>query len=275
MLKLPLEFANIDARYLPMRLLCCLLFSFALFAAATARTAALPHRILIVATNTATFNGQKNGTFLIEIAYPYAYWRSKGLEVQVVTPLGGPVALYHKGDTLPGLRQHIANPEFQQAMAHSLRPQDVQAEDYSAIYYPGGYGAFVDVCTHKKIAKLAARIHAQGGWLSSAGHGAAALTAIRSQGKAAVAGAEVSCFPTWAEQAWMTESDYGKALPFDMEARLRSLGAVVRVPAQDKPKDIPTVVDDRHRIMTAAFADNALLLAEELAEYVTMPKVMP
>lgn len=186
---------------MPMRLVCYLLFAFASFAAAAAQPAALPRRILIVGTNTATFNGQKNGTFLIEIAYPFAYWRSKGLEVQVVTPLGGLVALYHKGDTLPGLRQHIANAEFQQAMARSLRPQDVKAKDYSAIYFPGGYGAFVDVVTNKKIAHLAARIHAQGGWLSSAGHGTAALTAIQSQGQPVVAGAEVSCFPTWAEQA--------------------------------------------------------------------------
>lgn len=232
-------------------------------------------RILIVGTNTATFNGQKNGTFLVEIAYPFAYWRSKGVVVDVVSPLGGAVALYHKGDTLPGLAQHLANTEFQQAMAHSLAPRAVDAKVYDAVYFPGGYGAFMDVCQDKRIAKLAARIHAQGGWIATAGHGAAALVQLKHKGQPLVRGAQLSCFPTWAERAWMKESDFGKALPFDMEASLRSLDALVTVPSEANPKEMPTVIDEDRRFVTGAFADAALLVAEELLAYLMAPEVMP
>lgn len=258
-----------------MRLSICLLLALLPAALLLAQKPAKPQRILIVGTNTATFNGQKNGTYLIEIAYPFAYWRSKGLQVDVVSPQGGAVALYHKGDTLPGLRQRIADPEFQQAMAHTLAPRDVDPQHYGAVYFPGGYGAFMDVCNDKRIAKLAVRIHRQGGWIATAGHGAAALTQLKHKGKPLVKDAALSCFPTWAERAWMQESDHGKLLPFDMEERLRSLGAKVTVPSQENPKELPTVIDEEHRFLTGAFADAALMVAEELVEYLLVPVFMP
>lgn len=270
---MPLKLLKLGATSTPMRRYLCLIFALLPTALLLAQKPALPHRILIVGTNTATFNGQKNGTFLVEIAYPFAYWRTKGLEVHVVTPQGGAVALYHKGDTLPGLAQHLANPEFQQAMAHSLAPRAVKAENYGAIYFPGGYGAFLDVCTDKHIARLAARIHTQGGWIASVGHGAAALVQLKHKGQPLVRGVQLTCFPTWAEQAWMKESDFGKALPFDMEARLRSLGAQVSVPTEANPGGLPTMIDTDKCFVTEAFADAALLVAEELVEWVTAPPI--
>ena len=59
-------------------------------------------KILIVATNVDLLGKNENGTFLIEIAYPFQYFIDNGYDVDITTPKGGQVALYPKEYAGPG-----------------------------------------------------------------------------------------------------------------------------------------------------------------------------
>lgn len=224
-------------------------------------------KVLIVASNVATVNHAPNGTFLMEIAYPFRYFMEQGYEVDVVSPKGGQVALYHKGDTAQDLSLIARDWGFIKRTSQSLSPRQVKAGDYAAIYYPGGYGLFWDVNQNQAIARIAATIYKNGGVVGAAGHGAASLANIRlSRNVYFVTGKKMTCFPTWAEQEWMKESAYGKLLPFDMQQVLTDRKAELVVSTREtfrEPEKI-LVSDTANRLVTASFADGAGWVAENM-----------
>lgn len=224
-------------------------------------------KVLIVATNVAEVNGKVNGTYLMEIAIPFHCFVQKGYEVEVVSPKGGKVAIYHKGDTVPILKSIAQNNLFIQKTQNSLQPKKVNAGDYCAIIFPGGYGHFWDVFTNSDIASLAARIYESGGYIGSLGHGAADLLNIRlSSGEFFVKGKLMTCFPSWFEREYMTEANYGELLPVDMQQELSARGAHLKVCTwENKESNVDiTVVDRENRLVTAAFADGGEFVATEI-----------
>ncbi|MBO9574073.1 MAG: hypothetical protein J7497_17935, partial [Chitinophagaceae bacterium] len=52
-------------------------------------------KVLIISTNVDSLQGDANGTFLMEIAYPLLEFAKAGIEVEVLTPNGGKAAIYH------------------------------------------------------------------------------------------------------------------------------------------------------------------------------------
>ncbi len=224
-------------------------------------------KILIVASNVATVNGKINGTYLMEIAAPFDYFIKQGFEVDVLSPLGGAAAIYHKGDTTARLKEMALNSGFQKAVANTRSPKQVNAGDYGAILFPGGYGHFWDVFGHKEICAIAAAIYEAGGVVGALGHGTADLAGITlSTGNYLVKGKSLTCFPTWVEKEFMTEADYGRLLPFDMEKELAARGAMLKDMSKEGSKSGSNIraVDAENRIVTAAFADGGEFVAKEM-----------
>jgi putative intracellular protease/amidase len=240
---------------------------FALLALLPSICFAQSKKVLIVASNVTTVNQSPNGTFLMEIAYPFRYFMEQGYAVDVVSPAGGQVALYHKGDTAQDLSLIARDRGFIEKTSQSLSPRQVKAGDYAAIYYPGGYGLFWDVNQNETIARIAATIYKNGGVVGAAGHGAASLVDVRLSRKVyLVTGKKMTCFPTWAEQEWMKESEYGKLLPFDMQQALtdRKAELVVNTRETFKDADRKRVSDAANRLVTASFAPDAAWVAENM-----------
>ncbi len=77
----------------------------------------------------------------------------------------------------------------------------------------------------------------------------------------------MTCFPGWAELAWMDRSAYGARLPFDMEALLRRRGARLRVCSRETRSDpaLTRVLDPQGRLISGAFAGDADWVGEQLA----------
>lgn len=227
-------------------------------------------KILIVGSNVPVYNQKTNGTFLVEISVPFAYFTNHGYEVDVVTPLGGKTAMYHRGDTNKILKEKALDPRFTQKTTNSLKPPQVRAEDYAAIVFPGGYSHFEDVLNNKEITALAARIYESGGIIGALGHGTADLLNIKlSSGEYFVKGKTLTCFPTWCEKEFMTEADYGKALPVDMQSELEKRGAILKVCTKENQKTsahLMRVTDKEHRLVTASFADSGEFIAGEIVE---------
>lgn len=224
-------------------------------------------KILIVATNVDVLGKNENGTYLVEIAFPFQYFIDKGYEVDIVTPKGGQAALYPKEYAGPGLGKIQRSELFVAKTGRTLAPTEVNDTSYAAIYYPGGYGQFFDVVKDDHIALLTVKIYEKGGIIASAGHGTASLTNIKlSSGKYLVEGKTMTCFPHWVELQRMFQSDYGKLLPFDMEKVLTERGAnlvTYKNETKQSGKGISTIVDEKNRMVTGAFADDALWVAEE------------
>lgn len=229
-------------------------------------------KILIVGSNVAEYNHKKNGTYLMEIAIPFNYLSLQGYEVDIVTPEGGKTAIYHKGDTVKILKEIMADPNFKTKTLASLKASEVNGENYAAIIFPGGYGHFEDVFHNKTIATIAMRIYEAGGIVASLGHGTADLLNIRlSNGDYFVKGKTLTCFPTWAEKEFMTEADFGKLLPVDMQSELSKQGAIVKVCTKETAK-LETellVTDKSNRLVTASFADGGEYIAKQVIELIS------
>jgi putative intracellular protease/amidase len=224
-------------------------------------------KILIVGTNVGVVNQKTNGTYLMEIAVPFDYFIQQGYDVDIVTPNGGKTAIYHKGDTLPLLKKMALNSVFIQKTANSSSPDKIKSSDYAAILFPGGYGHFYDVYENKNILAITSQIYESYGVIGSLGHGTADLLNVKlKSGDYLVKGKKMTCFPTWVEKEYMTEADYGKLLPVDMESELIKRGALVKARTKEMQgtKDDSFVTDAPNRVVTASFADGGEYVAKEM-----------
>ena len=229
-------------------------------------------RILLVATNVDQVGGQTSGTFLMEIAIPFRRLAALGYELDVTTPRGGKAAVYHAGETWPELLAARDDPAFVRKTAETIPAEAIRAHDYAAVFYPGGHGQFWDVVEDQRIAAAAAQVHEAGGVIATVGHGAASLVNIRqSNGRYLVEGKRMTCFPWWAEREWMAISDYGKRLPFDMEAVLRERKADLVICTKEtmRQQDLILVTDEPNRLITGSFATAAGPVAEGLHKLVS------
>ena len=128
--------------------------------------------ILVALTNIPTY-GEKNaatGLWLGEAAEFVDEVGKRGYAVDYVSPQGGYVPLdprsmkrtYADAATFALYRSQ----DFQErALARSMRPDDVEAEKYAALYYTGGHGVMWDFPGSEGLARLCLQIYHGGGFL--------------------------------------------------------------------------------------------------------------
>lgn len=197
-------------------------------------------RILFVVTSTSQMtNGHKTGYFLSEVAHPWKVLHDAGYVIDFVSPKGGqpPVDAFDLTD--PINKEFWDNKEYNSKINHSMKPSEVKAADYSAIYYAGGHGAMFDLPTDEGIAMLAAKIYEAGGVLGAVCHGPAGLVGIKlSNGKYLVDGKHINSFTN-------TEEDINGSssmIPFLLESKLKERGAIYE---KSDPWQVHVVSDQR------------------------------
>lgn len=222
------------------------------------------NKILIICTNIDTVNGQKNGTFLSEIAIPFILLEEENYEIDIVSPQGGPIPIYYKFDTTEIIKRALHSKYYNQQINNSKKANKINFKDYNALILPGGYGQFWDIHSHTEINKLIANIHENGGIIASLGHGTSSLVNVHlSNNEPLVKGVTLTCFPSWFEKEIMFEADYGKLLPFDMEEELINKGAnLKRVDKETRSNG--QIVDTEHKIITASSATGGEFIVEEI-----------
>ena len=223
-------------------------------------------KVLIVSTNIDSLQNMPNGTFLMEIAYPFLAFTNAGVQVDILTPKGGKAALYHRGPMPESLSAIQQSNEFVVKTMHTLAPDQVIVSDYSGIFYPGGGGQFYDVVNNNSISTIAARIYENGGVIGSTGHGPVSLINIKlSDSTYLVKGKRITCFPKYASAKW---------LPIDWEKELSDKGASVILPTTAEEKDKGLQLQDKDtRIISGSFAENAQWVAEQMANFIRTSKV--
>src|SRR3954463_8874294 len=88
--------------------------------------------------------GEKTGFWLEEFTAPYYILKDAGLEVALTSPKGGqpplrPRRVDPKSET-ESMRRFKNDPEAKAGLASTLKLSDVSADEYDAVFYPGGLG---------------------------------------------------------------------------------------------------------------------------------------
>lgn len=94
-----------------------------------------------------------------------------------------------------GYKAYLRDPELQQKLAHTLRPDEVDPDDYAAIYFAGGHGTMWDFPGNEALAELTGRLYGGGGVVGAVCHGVTGLLDVQlSDGKYLLDGHQVTGF---------------------------------------------------------------------------------
>jgi len=130
--------------------------------------------ILMIVTSAGRMpNGKPTGLWLEEFAVPYETLRDAGHAVIAASPKGGdtPIDPKSAGDA----EKH---PEWEEAAKRLQQTQPLEglrADDYGAVFIPGGHGTMFDFPDNPVLGALLADFHAQGKPIASVCHGPAAF----------------------------------------------------------------------------------------------------
>ena len=221
-------------------------------------------KILFITTNVNEMKNESNGTYLIELAIPFKQFSEKQLAVDIVSPKGGEIPIYHSGDTTSLVKSVIKSELFQNKTKNSLKPTEINPKEYLAVIIPGGYGQFWDTHKDADILRVISEIYDNGGIIGTIGHGTATLIDVKlNSGEYLVKDKTMTSFPTWNEKNIMKQSDFGKLLPYDMETELLNRGANLKVYNHEKKINYE-IVDSENRLITASFANSGKFVADEV-----------
>ena len=121
--------------------------------------------------------GKKTGLWLEEFAAPYYLFKDVGAEITLASPKGGQPPLDPKSDdpaSQTSVIQRFKNDkEAQQALANTVKLSNIKAEDYDAVFYPGGHGPLWDLSEDCDSIALIEALYAAGKPVAAVCHGPA------------------------------------------------------------------------------------------------------
>jgi putative intracellular protease/amidase len=220
------------------------------------------NKILMVASNVNDMGDPEKHDArnnLWEYAPAYHVFVSHGYEVDFVSPYGGQIPFMM--DPIGISSYTIKYEGFLDKANNSLRPEELNPNNYSAVYIGGGYGNLFDVATDEKILRLIANIYEQGGIVGSCGHGAGGFANVKlSDGNYLIKDKKIAGFPnsTELQKSWAKK---GALLPFFVETKLSQNGAIV-INKQSVPDKHAVITDQR--IVTSMFLPSAAIVAKEI-----------
>lgn len=159
-------------------------------------------KVLIIETNVTRYQGttEPTGLWLGEAAEFVDEMQKVGIEFDFVSPNGGFVSLDPRSMkyTDESILEIYEDPDFiHRGLTNTLRPDQVNPTDYSAIYYTGGHGVMWDFPEDLTIQNLATAIYDNGGYLVSVCHGVAGLLNIKDKsGNYLIEGKNITGFTT-------------------------------------------------------------------------------
>jgi len=188
-------------------------------------------RILIVVTSHAQLGntGEKTGFWLEELASPYYVFVDAGAEITLASIQGGAAPLDPKSDApetqTESTRRFMADEQAKKQLMNTIAIANVTADDYDAIFLPGGHGTMWDFPTSTQLTQLIETFDQQQKVIAAVCHAPAALVPVKAQsGQSFVKGRVVTGFTNAEETAVKLE----QVVPFLLETRLRELGGDFR-----------------------------------------------
>lgn len=108
-------------------------------------------KILIVLTSHSALGdtGNKTGFWIEEFAAPYYTLEAAGADITIASPLGGQPPIDPKSDEAgtqtPATIRFKSDVVLQELLANTQKLTDISADDFDAVFYPGGHGPLWDL----------------------------------------------------------------------------------------------------------------------------------
>ena len=184
-------------------------------------------KILIVLTSHDQLGttGQKTGFWLEEFAAPYYVFKDADADITIASPKGGQPPLDPKSDEpdfqTDATRRFKEDENAQAALAKTMKLADISAENYDAVFYPGGHGPLWDLAEDHNSIALIESMYAAGKPVAAVCHAPAVFKHTKtSEGFPLVEGKSVTGFSNSEEDAvQLTE-----IVPFLVEDELKAKG---------------------------------------------------
>ena len=201
-------------------------------------------KVLIVLTNIEKYSGidRPTGLWLSELTHFYDVLVKNNISADFVSPNGGYVPVEPQSisnmDAIDWT--YYQDEDFRnRALGKTLRPTEINVDDYSAIYYAGGHGTMWDFPGSVDLGKIGSAIYQNNGIVSAVCHGVVGLLPITdAEGQTILAGRTVTGFSNEEEAANGTTTE----VPFLTEDELVRKGANY---VKDADWSVFTVTDNR------------------------------
>lgn len=184
-------------------------------------------RILAVVTSTDTLGdtGKYTGYELTELARPYYVFTANGFAVDIASPKGGEPPAVIDTDDMGAIDYAFLNDATaQDKVKNSIPVDEVDANNYSAVYFVGGKGTMFDFPENAAIQSIVAESFEAGKVIAAVCHGPAALVNVKlSNGQALLAGKPVSSFTN--EEELFLIPNAREVFPFLLQDGLTAQGA--------------------------------------------------
>lgn len=170
--------------------------------------------------------GKATGLWLEELAAPYYVFKDAHADITLASPAGGQPPIDPKSEQPDGqtdaTRRFHADDEAMQALAHTVKLAEIDADAYDAVFYPGGHGPLWDLADDEDSLRIVETMYAQGKPTAAVCHGVAALRYARGPfGLPLVRGKPVTGFSNSEELA----AGLTNVVPFRVENALKEAGA--------------------------------------------------
>ncbi len=178
--------------------------------------------ILIVTTSADALDPQHpTGLWLEEFAVPFNALRAAGHDIVVASPQGGRVPLDPK--TNPDDTQKREWAAALAALEQTVPLSSVHADDFAAIFLPGGHGPMVDLVHDAHVQALLADFDRAAKPIAALCHGPAALLHAKAHdGQPLVAGRKVTGFSNMEEKLVLLSD----VVPFLLQDALKEQGGL-------------------------------------------------
>jgi putative intracellular protease/amidase len=168
--------------------------------------------------------GEKTGFWLEEFAAPYYVFIDAGAQVTVASPNGGQPPIDPKSEDpsnqTPAQDRFKGDADAQAVLANTHRLDSVSADDFDAVFYPGGHGPLWDLAEDPTSIRLIERFADAGKPVAAVCHAPGVLRHVKHDGEPLVKGRRVTGFTNSEEEAVKLT----KVVPFLVEDELKRLG---------------------------------------------------
>ena len=184
-------------------------------------------KILFVLTSHSELGntGQKTGFWIEEFAAPYYILKDAGAEITLASPKGGqppidPSSAKPENQT-ESTRRYDEDQNLQQLLAGTQVLSEVKADDFDAIFYPGGHGPLWDLTNDASSISLIEKFWASKKPVAAVCHAPSVLLNAKDEnGEALLKGKNVTGFTNTEEEAVQLTD----VVPFLLEDELKNKG---------------------------------------------------
>lgn len=177
-------------------------------------------KVLFVLTSTSQYpDGTETGLWLEEAGEPYDILKNEGIDVDIASIKGGKVNLDPNSTSDELLNKYTS---FTSHLNTTPSIEEINVDEYDAIYLPGGHGTVFDFANNEKLVNILVHFRDHDKIISSVCHGPSAFVGVKtSNGKYLVDGIRLTAFTDSEEKAMGLE----EKVPFLTQSKLEEQGA--------------------------------------------------